>query len=165
MVSYDESNTLLAEETGEVIFRRPNRFLWRILEPERQTFAVLSSQVIVYDAGIKQVSYLDVSELSGSDLFQILINPKVLQNSSYEITRVDQEYTVRSTSEEALFLEIVVSLEGEMLDKIMVYDLLGGSTETYLSDVKENLEIEDDVFDIAIPEGTDVIGIKQDVIE
>ena len=156
--SRDDLNILLSEQSGIVRLTKPDRFLWRIDEPDEQIIAVQNEDVTVYDPLLEQVTYMKLQDLSGADVFQILMNPASLNESDLEISGRGDLYIIRSNSERAIFAEINISVEHDVLKEIVVHDVFDGFTRFVFSDTTINTEIEKEEFDIEIPDGTDVVG-------
>ena len=149
---------MLSKQSGIVRLTKPDRFLWRIDEPEEQIIAVRNDDVTVYDPLLEQVSYMKLEDLSGADVFQILMDPVSLNKTDLTITGRADLYIIRSESDQAIFAEINILVEQGVLKEIVVHDVFGGFTRFTFSDISINAEIEDEEFEIEIPQGTDVVG-------
>ena len=156
--SRDDLNIVLSKQSGIVRLTKPDRFLWRIDEPDEQMITVRNDDVTVYDPLLEQVSYMKLQDLSGADVFQILMRPTSLNETDLRITSRGDLYIIRSESEQAIFAEINILVDQGALKEIIVHDVFGGFTRFTFSDVSINTEIEDDEFQIEIPQGTDVVG-------
>lgn len=156
--SRDDLNIVLSKQSGIVRLTKPDRFLWRIDEPDEQIIAVRNDDVTVYDPLLEQVSYMKLQDLSGADVFQILMNPASLNETDLAVTGRGDLYIIRSESEQAIFAEINISIDQGTLKEIVVHDVFGGFTRFAFSDVAINAEIAEEEFEIEIPQGTDVVG-------
>lgn len=156
--SRDDLNIVISHQTGIVRLTKPDRFLWRIHKPDEQTIAVQKDDVTVYDPLLEQVSYLKLQELSGSDVFRILMDPVTLQATDLRITSSQERFVIRSESESAIFAEINIWFDRGVLKEIVVHDFFDGFTRFTFSSVLINSKIAEQEFDVEIPEGTDVVG-------
>ena len=149
---------MLSKQSGIVRLTKPDRFLWRIDEPDEQIIAVRNDDVTVYDPLLEQVSYMKLEDLSGADVFQILMDPVSLNKTDLTITGRGDLYIIRSKSEQAIFAEINILIDQGTLREIVVHDVFGGFTRFTFSDVLTNTQIAKEEFEIEIPQGTDVVG-------
>lgn len=149
---------MLSKQSGVIRLTKPDRFLWRTDVPDEQVILVQSDDVTVYDPLLEQVSYLKLQDLSGADVFQILMNPASLNETDLTITGTEDLYIIRSESEQAVFAETNILVDHGELREIVVHDVFGGYTRFTFSDVSINTEISKEEFEIEIPQGTDVVG-------
>ena len=156
--SRDDLNVVLSEQSGIIRLIKPDKFLWRTDKPDEQIILVQNDDVTVYDPLLEQVTYLKLQDLSGADVFQILMNPASLNKSDLTITGREDLYIIRSESEQAIFAEINILVDHGKLKEIVVHDVFGGFTRFTFSDVSINTEISKEEFEIEIPQGTDVVG-------
>lgn len=156
--SRDDLNIVLSKQSGIVRLTKPDRFLWRIDQPDEQIILVQSDDVTVYDPLLEQVSYMKLQDLSGADVFQILMKPESLNETDLAISGKGDLYIIRSESEQAIFAEINILVAKDVLKEIVVHDVFGGFTRFTFTDVSINTEIAKQAFEIEIPEGTDVVG-------
>ena len=156
--SRDDLNVVLSKQSGIVRLTKPDRFLWRIDEPDEQIIVVRTDDVTVYDPLLEQVSYMKLQDLSGSDVFQILMKPASLNKTDLAISGRGDLYIIRSESEQAIFAEINILIDQGTLKEIVVHDVFDGFTRFTFSDVSINTEIAEEEFEFEIPQGTDVVG-------
>ncbi|MCY4656202.1 MAG: outer-membrane lipoprotein carrier protein LolA [Gammaproteobacteria bacterium] len=160
LVSTDDRYEVLASQTGRVKFVRPDYFLWVVDPPDEQVISVQIKQVTVYDPLLEQVSYMNLADLSGADIHSILMDPSQLNSSQYSVSRAGSSYSIKSSSEQSLFNEINISFDGEVLRNIKVFDQLGGQSLFEFLNVEVNEPIDAEEFEVAIPDGVDVVGEK-----
>ena len=120
-----------------------------------------------YDVGLDQVIISDLNKdlgqvpvllLSGhsaqiSDVF--VVERFELENDVGPV--VSEQYLLRPRSADSLFETMVVRIDDRLPRTITVSDSLGQKTIIELSDVRINPNIDDDVFQLDIPAGIDVI--------
>ena len=158
--SIDENLQPIAEQTGGVYFVRPDLFAWNIDPPDEQVGVVDAGTVTLYDATIEQVSYMYLEDLSGTEVFKILMDPRLLRNPDYSVVKGEDSFLIRSSSNQDLPTQIEVKFTGNVMSGIRVHDHLGGRTDFSFNDVILNERIDRRVFEIEIPEGTDTVGEK-----
>ena len=120
-----------------------------------------------YDVGLDQVTISDLNKdlsqvpvllLSGhsaqiSDVF--VVERFELENDEGPV--VSEQYLLRPRSADSLFETMMVRIDDRLPRTITVSDSLGQKTIIELSDVRINSKIDDDVFQLDIPAGIDVI--------
>ena len=124
-----------------------------------------------YDVGLDQVT---ISELN-KDLGQVpvlLLSGHSAQISDVFVverfemendmgTVVSEQYLLRPRSADSLFETMMVRIDDRLPRTITVSDSLGQKTVIELSDVRINTKIDDDVFQLDIPAGIDVIDERR----
>ncbi|MAW28271.1 MAG: outer membrane lipoprotein carrier protein LolA [Gammaproteobacteria bacterium] len=120
-----------------------------------------------YDVGLDQITISDLNKdlgqvpvllLSGhagqiSDVF--VVERFELENDVGPV--VSEQYLLRPRSADSLFESMMVRIDDKLPRTITVSDSLGQKTIIELSDVRINTKIDDDVFQLDIPAGIDVI--------
>ena len=120
-----------------------------------------------YDVGLDQVTISDLNKdlgqvpvllLSGhsaqiSDVF--VVERFEMENDMGPV--VSEQYLLRPRSADSLFETMMVRIDDRLPRTITVSDSLGQKTVIELSDVRINTKIDDDVFQLDIPAGIDVI--------
>ena len=74
---------------------------------------------------------------------------------------VNEQYLLRPRSADSLFETMMVRFDDRLPRTITVSDSLGQKTVIELSDVRINTKIDDDVFQLDIPAGIDVIDERR----
>ena len=120
-----------------------------------------------YDVGLDQITISDLNKdlgqvpvllLSGhadqiSDVF--VVERFELENDVGPV--VSEQYLLRPRSADSLFESMMVRIDDRLPRTITVSDSLGQKTIIELSDVRINPKIDNDVFQLDIPAGIDVI--------
>ena len=124
-----------------------------------------------YDVGLDQVTISDLNKdlgqvpvllLSGhsaqiSDVF--VVERFEMENDMGPV--VSEQYLLRPRSADSLFETMMVRIDDRLPRTITVSDSLGQKTVIELSDVRINTKIDDDVFQLDIPAGIDVIDERR----
>ena len=124
-----------------------------------------------YDVGLDQVTISDLNKdlgqvpvllLSGhsaqiSDVF--VVERFEMENDMGTV--VSEQYLLRPRSADSLFETMMVRIDDRLPRPIPVSDSLGQKTVIELSDVRINTKIDDDVFQLDIPAGIDVIDERR----
>jgi len=124
-----------------------------------------------YDVGLDQVTISDLNKdlgqvpvllLSGhsaqiSDVF--VVERFEMENDMGPV--VSEQYLLRPRSADSLFETMMVRIDDRLPRTITMSDSLGQKTVIELSDVRINTKIDDDVFQLDIPAGIDVIDERR----
>ena len=124
-----------------------------------------------YDVGLDQVTISELNKdlgqvpvllLSGhsaqiSDVF--VVERFEMENDMGPV--VSEQYLLRPRSADSLFETMMVRIDDRLPRTITVSDSLGQKTVIELSDVRINTKIDDDVFQLDIPAGIDVIDERR----
>ena len=124
-----------------------------------------------YDVGLDQVTISDLNKdlgqvpvllLSGhsaqiSDVF--VVERFEMENDMGPV--VSEQYLLRPRSADSLFETMMLRIDDRLPRTITMTDSLGQKTVIELSDVRINTKIDDDVFQLDIPAGIDVVDERR----
>lgn len=129
------------EYSGEVFMKGNARILWKYQEPIIKNVFINNSYAIVDEPELEQAIYTKLhQEVNVLDIFQ---NAQKVDDSQYKTTLYDIEYT--------LFLE-----KGKV-KSIKYIDALENKINIEFQNIKENIELPNDLFEFYPPLSYDII--------
>ncbi|NCF32430.1 MAG: outer membrane lipoprotein chaperone LolA [Proteobacteria bacterium] len=156
----DSSNQVIDESNGLLALKRPN-FRWQVTEPFAQVIVAKGARLQIYDADLAQVTLQDLDASSGATPLTLLLGDTEALTTDFAIQRTDQggqqRFFLYPKSEIALFLQIELRFVDRKLQYLGVWDSAGQFTRIRLNQLKLDQTIADEVFELVLPEGTDVI--------
>ena len=124
-----------------------------------------------YDVGLDQVTISDLNKDLGQVPVLLLSGHSAQISDAFVVERfemendmgpvVSEQYLLRPRSADSLFETMMVRIDDRLPRTITVSDSLGQKTVIELSDVRINTKIDDDVFQLDIPAGIDVIDERR----
>lgn len=162
---YAADNSLLEQSSGNMILKRPGRFRWQYTEPFKQLIITDGKEIWIYDPDLEQATLKKFDSavedspallLSGGqeikDSFDVLVLEKNDQNQWYQLTPKDSE---------SQFRWIHLELRGDVLEKLILFDNLGQSSEIQFSAQIANKALDDSEFSFVPPSGSDIIDGRE----
>ena len=124
-----------------------------------------------YDVGLDQVTISDLNKDLGQVPVLLLGGHSAQISDVFVVERfemendmgpvVSEQYLLRPRSADSLFETMMVRIDDRLPRTITVSDSLGQKTVIELSDVRINTKIDDEVFQLDIPAGIDVIDERR----
>jgi outer membrane lipoprotein carrier protein len=158
-------------EQGTVLFKTPGRMRWNYEEPERKLYLSDGERFYSYLSEDRQVIIGHLpsgSEATAAVLFLAGAGNFVDDFTATYDTVQDpppDSYVLRltptRTERDFEFLTIVVDAHSLAILRLIAYDLQGGLSTFFFSNLKENQGLSDTPFRFEIPRGTDVIDPTQ----
>ena len=162
----------LGEETiaaGQVVMKRPGRIRWQYAPPDSRVILVDDESIRLYDPGEAQ---LQIAPLAGAGMsptaLHFLLGEAVLAELfSARLLAADPDAAARlgldllpraDRSFESLHLW--VDAKSYQLRESVVVDLFGNRTSLRFDEVVENGGVDDDAFELEVPDGTQVIDLR-----
>mgnify|MGYP003324457039 CR=1 FL=1 len=134
---------------------------WRTIDPYEQTIVLVENELRIYDPDLEQLIIKDITdEVSNVPLhmlrsLRIEIADFMVVKEEVDLSG-DEYFSLSPQSEQVLFSRIEIKTLKEQLQTIRVVGISGEVTEIKLSNFK-NLDLEDPLFEISVPEGTDIV--------
>ena len=161
----------LQSDTGELWVDARQRFRIVADDPFEPILVSDGESFWNYDVGLDQVTISALNKdlgqvpvllLSGhsaqiSDVF--VVERFEMENDMGPV--VSEQYLLRPRSADSLFETMMVRIDDRLPRTITVSDSLGQKSVIELSDVRINTKIDDDVFQLDIPAGIDVIDERR----
>jgi len=159
---YDADSNPVQSSTGDVLLKRPGRFIWNYKSPSPQKIIADGKSVWLYDIELEQVTVSALADQSAGTPLALLMGDKPL----------DQEFSLRvlGTSEgidwveltpqtsHSDFEQVFLGLNKEGLAAMELRDSFGQATQIRFSDFRSGVNIDDAKFRFVPPAGVDVIG-------
>jgi outer membrane lipoprotein carrier protein len=152
---------LLQTDVGSLSLERPNRFRWTYDEPAELTIVADGTRLWIYDVELATVTVTPFQDTVGTSPAMLLSGDRnvreefdVVQTSSLEgLDWIKLE--PRGSSD---FSSISIGFNGKEPRRLELVDGLGQVTRIELDNLVVNSEIADDVFELKVPEGVEVVG-------
>ena len=161
----DARGELIETQVGRVVFSRTLGLRWQIDAPFSQVMVVKRNALYVHDLDLEQLTVRNLRDLPDSAFTLLLMNASEESLAGFSVEHVASAdrrlgvgYVLEPNDNASVFQRLqIYFFEGVMI-RIDVVDHFGHQTEVLFRDPKANQVVELSEFDIAVPEGTDVIG-------
>ena len=161
----DARGELIETQVGRVVFSRTLGLRWQIDAPFSQVMVVKRNALYVHDLDLEQLTVRNLGDLPDSAFTLLLMNASEESLAGFSVQHVASAdrrlgvgYVLEPNDNASVFQRLqIYFFEGVMI-RIDVVDHFGHQTEVLFRDPKANQVVELSEFDIAVPEGTDVIG-------
>jgi len=158
----DPSGERVQETHGELKARRPGNFFWHAEPPMEQKIVTSGDEVKVYDPDLLQVTIYPMDERLSSTPALLLSGEVVDLEKSFHIKHEkeneDKErFVLEPIDQDSLFLELIMEFDEGVLRQMRLHDSLDQHSRLVFNDIVLNEDIDDDVFDLEIPDGVDVL--------
>ena len=157
----DENLKLLESSDGEFSIERPGKFRWHYTNPSEQLIVGDGKQVWIYDVELEQITHRQsdaaVSQtpamlLSGEgDLGENFILEDAGQHEGLDWVRMIPK------SRDSGFTDVHIGFADGKLQLLEMKDSFGQLTRMNFNNIKENIDIPEEVFTFIPPPGVDVI--------
>jgi outer membrane lipoprotein carrier protein len=150
-------------KTGRVVFAKPGKMRWTYLAPEPSEVVSNGKLLWIYDVEGRSITRLEVTAgfLSGAALQFLLGDGQILE--SFDVVTNDCQPSrvtlILHPKAEATYeqLGLVADRETGELLATSVLDLFGNLTEIRFSQTRINLDPGEEMFEMEIPEGVELI--------
>lgn len=153
---------LLQTETGTLSLKRPNRFRWTYVEPTELVVVANGKQLWIYDVELAQVTVSPFDDTVGASPAMLLSGGRDVR----EDFEVVQTYTAEALDWVKLepraggsdFVSVLIGFSGTSPRRLELVDGLNQVTRIELDNLDVNRDLADDLFELDVPPGVDVIG-------
>ena len=159
-------------ESGVLFMKKPGLMRWEYREPEEKLFVADGRDSYLYVPADRQVMVRRFSpeELHSTPLQFLLGRGDIAQ--SYEVSW-EKNFQQRAAGTLALHLTprrpeaeyayLVLEFEQRIFDlrRILVKELTGNTSEFFLTNLKTNVRLADNLFQFKIPKGVEVVRIDE----
>jgi len=139
-------------EQGTVAIKRPGRMRWVYTKPERKEFVSNGRQIYSYLPRDKQVIVSPMPDEAQNTPALFLTGRGHLVRDSIGLKLVP-----RKEDPEVEWLMIAVDAATFQLRQLVALDRQGGRSSFTFTNMKENRNLSDTIFDFKVPRGVDVI--------
>ncbi len=153
---FNGDGEVINQSSGNVWLSKPNRFHWSVDKPMQQVVICDGKTVWNYEPDLEQVT-INTMKAGIQSMPLAILNgdPQALVNN-FTITRHNSDYFLVAKTKNN-FTKIVLSIHGNVIQQMLLYDNLGQQTRVEFSGTKLNQAVNPQLFTFSIPKGVDVI--------
>ena len=161
-VVYDADSNPVQQSAGDVLLKRPGRFIWNYTSPSPQKIIADGENVWLYDIELEQVTVSPLAEQGAGTPLALLMGEKPLEQE-FELKPLGQSdgidwVELKPKSSDSDFELVYLGLKGGGLAAMELRDGFGQATQIRFTAFKPGININDDDFRFVPPKGVDVIG-------
>ena len=141
---------------GSLYLLKGEKILWDYNRPHRQFYLFTKDELSYYDSMTKQLIKQKAENLGVENIvFRLLIEPSGIKNTFFVVVMNNEQYKLYPKENIGLqYIEI--TLEKDNIKRIVSRDEQGNNTEITLNNLSINKSFDKSVFDVKVPEGTEV---------
>lgn len=160
-VVVDENLRLLEASSGEFSIERPGKFRWHYATPSEQLIIGDGRQVWIYDVELEQITHR-TSDAAVSQTPAMLLSGKGNLDDSFILEDAGQHdgldwVRMIPKSGDSGFTDVRIGFLKGKLQLLEMKDSFGQSTRMDFKNIKENIDIPEELFTFTPPSGVDVI--------
>ncbi|MEP4889732.1 MAG: outer membrane lipoprotein chaperone LolA [Aliiglaciecola sp.] len=153
----DGQGELVQESSGQMTLKQPNLMIWKVNAPDENLMVADGTTLWYSDPFVEQVTAINQADSVSNNPIVLLTNPSNEQWSEFTISYSDDEvYSIIAISPESQISELKLKFENNQLSQLSFIDRQQQTSELTFSDVKQNIQIGDEQFVFAIPDGFDL---------
>ncbi|RRJ84789.1 outer membrane lipoprotein chaperone LolA [Aestuariirhabdus litorea] len=161
-LTMDASGARVQESNGQLVVERPDRFRWQVAAPFPQLVISDGQRVSIYDPDLEQLTVQSLDPRAGTTPALILSGDRAAIERDFEVKAAQQQGEVQRFSlvprtPDSLFESLELEFVNERISAMKLVDSLGSSTRIDFSSVEINLPVPAELFEMQVPEGTDII--------
>ena len=155
------ANGLIIESsTGSMALSKP-KLRWQVDTPFPQIIIVSPGRIEIYDPDLSQLTIQEIGPDQTETPASLLMHPERLLTSSYQVNQVGSQdlrvFQLLPTGSSALFQSLEITFEKGTLKSLQILDWQQQQTEIRFQNIFVNQDLPPSLFQLAVPEGTDVI--------
>jgi outer membrane lipoprotein carrier protein len=158
----DSAGETVQDSQGQVWIQRPGRFRWDYRTPYHQLIVADGKRLWTYDEDLEQATVKDLDAALSSTPAVLLSGYRPLSEVvTWEPEPGNDAYSwfrLRPRESDTSVETVRLGFEGKALALIEVVDGFGNHTRIRFSNLRRNQKLDDSLFSLKLPEGTDVIG-------
>jgi outer membrane lipoprotein carrier protein len=152
---------LLQTETGSLSLKRPNRFRWTYVEPTELIVVADGRQLKIYDVELAQVTVAPFDNVGASPAVLLSGDRNVREQfevvDNYPADGLDW-VKLKPLAAGSDFTSVLIGFSGKEPRRLELVDGLNQVTRIELDNLDLNPELADDVFELQVPDGVNVLG-------
>ncbi len=162
---FDSDLVIVEESTGTFAISRPGRFRWDYDTPYSQIILADGEHLWVYDADLEQATVREVDDALASTPAMLLSGDTdiaegfVVRDGGSEDGLAWADLTPKTDNSD--FVQLRLGFVSGDIRVMELHDRLGQVTRIEFADAVRNAVLHDELFDISLPEGVDVIGLDE----
>jgi outer membrane lipoprotein carrier protein len=158
---WNADHELLQTESGSLALKRPNRFRWTYVEPTQLIVVADGAKLSIYDVELEQVTVAPFDSVGTSPAMLLSGDRDVREQ--FEVVDAYHEDGLDWVKLEPLaggsdFASVLIGFNGTAPQRLELVDGLNEVTRIELDNLDVNPELADDVFNLEVPAGVDVLG-------
>lgn len=164
----DSRGKIIELSRGQLIFSRPDKFIFEYTSPSEQKYISNSKTLWIYDVELEQVNIKPLDSGLG-DSPALLLSSNTNVYKFYHVKNINiadpdkanplQWVQMSSKKEDTTFEKVLLGFEdGYKLKKMKMFDNFGQTTELRFSNIQLNKPFSNRQFEFIAPKGVDVIG-------
>jgi outer membrane lipoprotein carrier protein len=151
----------LQTDTGSLSLKRPNRFRWTYEDPTELAVVADGARLWIYDVELAQVTVAPFDDTVGASPAMLLSGDRNVREDfevvdAYTFEGLDWIKLEPKGSSD--FSAFSIGFSGTEPRRLELVDGLGQVTRIELDNLVVNPEIADEVFELDVPAGVDVLG-------
>jgi outer membrane lipoprotein carrier protein len=162
----DASGSRLQETTGSMLLSQPNRFYWQTQDPFAQTIVSNGESVWIFDPDLEQVTLQLLDTRTTATPALLLSGDNQAIGEQFNVRMKDnndglQQFELQPKDPDNLYSSIrLYFLHGD-LQQMQIVDSLDQKTAMHFRNLISNPTINAGQFEFLIPDGSDVIDMRQ----
>ena len=139
---------------------KPN-LRWQVDTPFPQVILAKQNELQIYDEDLAQLTIRNWTEAQHETPADVLMEPERLLSGDYSVT-YDREdasevYRLFSDASSSFFQLLEIVFADGVLESLMILDWQGQQTQIRFLNVEMVTELPAELFELSVPQGTDVI--------
>jgi outer membrane lipoprotein carrier protein len=152
---------IIAQSSGTMALQRPGRFRWETKSPMAQLIVADGKKMWIYDVDLEQVTVKKQDKGIGGTAALFLSGYDDTVSRNFDVTNTSegksQHFYLKSKSKKDSFQQVEMVFDGNNLQSLKLFDQLGQVTDVKLSAIKNNVELNSQLFSFKPPKGVDVV--------
>ena len=161
----DIDRTNVDPSSGNIIFKRPGKFVWSYQEPYEQEIISDGEKLWVYDKDLEQVTVRSAKGQATQTPLQILDEPATVEEH-YTIELLSErddivEIQLTPLASDTGFKYVILIFEGDEMTGMEIYDSFDHYNSLTFNDIVLGVELDNERFSFVAPDGIDVINATE----
>lgn len=154
----DQDSNLIMEAEGELIFKQPNKFSWKLTTPEEEELLLSNGEKLwYYNSFLEQVYIYSVKDKIITTPFALLVSNEKEVWKNFNISKKENNYIIRNKNNYNENIEkLLINFENKKIKEIIIFDNTKQKIIYKLSKQKINKENNYD-FNFVIPNNISII--------
>lgn len=152
----DQDNNLIMEAEGELVFKQPNQFSWKVKLPEEELLLSNGEELWYYSPFLEQVTIYNTKDKLITTPFALLVSNDEEVWKNFNISKEKNNYIIESKNNVYSNIEkLLVSFKNKVIEKIVVLDSTQQEITYDLSNQKVNKDLSYN-FNFIIPDNISI---------
>lgn len=158
----DSAGEQIQDSQGRVWMQRPGRFRWDYRTPYHQLIVSDGKQLWTYDEDLEQATVKTLDSALSSTPAMLLSGYRPLSEVMTWAPQGEVDgflwFRLQPREKDASVENVRIGFRDRQLDTIEVVDGFGNHTRIRFANVQRNHKLDDGLFQLQLPPGTDIIG-------